>query len=93
MDGMEVPTAFDIRKRERTLIVWKPQFLQRLDHVLLSQFYLVFFFFIFVGAVTIGGVFFSHIVVCLSAILFIFLFLPETRGDSLHQIMQGLKVR
>jgi hypothetical protein len=66
---------------------------QRINLDLLSEFYLVFFYLIFAGAVTIGGVFFSYSVVCLSAILFIFLFIPETRGESLHQIVQGLKVR
>jgi hypothetical protein len=66
---------------------------QKINHDLLSQFYLVFFYLIFAGAVTIGGVFFSYSVVCLSAILFIFLLIPETRGESLHQIVQGLKVR
>jgi len=47
---------------------------------------------IFAGVVTVGGVFFYHSVMCLNAILFVFLFIPETNGKSLHQIVQGLKI-
>jgi hypothetical protein len=64
-----------------------------LVQVLWGQFYLVFICLIFADAVTLGGVFFSYSAVCLSAILFIFLLIPETRGETLHQIVQGLKVR
>ncbi|XP_069687122.1 solute carrier family 2, facilitated glucose transporter member 10-like [Periplaneta americana] len=45
----------------------------------------------FVSTITLGGAFLCHSVVCLNAIFFIFLFIPETRGKSLHQIAQGLK--
>lgn len=46
----------------------------------------------FISVVTVGGVFFYHSVMCLNAIFFVFLFIPETKGKSLHQIVQGLKI-
>lgn len=48
-------------------------------------------FFTFAGAISLEGVFFCHSVVCLNAIFFVFLFIPETGGKSLHQIVQGIK--
>lgn len=45
----------------------------------------------FISAVSMGGAFLCHSVVCLNAIIFVFLFIPETREKSLHQIAQGLK--
>ncbi|XP_021925007.1 solute carrier family 2, facilitated glucose transporter member 10-like isoform X2 [Zootermopsis nevadensis] len=45
----------------------------------------------FISAISLEGVFFCHSVVCLNAIFFVFLFIPETGGKSLHQIVQGIK--
>nr|CAD7577709.1 unnamed protein product [Timema californicum] len=44
-----------------------------------------------VHAFTLGGAFLMYSVMCLNAIIFVFLFIPETRAKSLHLIAQELK--
>lgn len=79
------------RALKNKLYICFPELFDTLSSVILNQCYLILFFLNFAGAVTVEGVFFCHSVVCLNAIVFIFLFIPETGGKSLHQIVQGLK--